>query len=151
MSLQDLTISLDKMSQEFGIFREYYGKVLEIATFNTKFAGVYLQAFIVGYSFASNLYSQAIRCEIDAKTLLDQSEAISFLDKADDYFTSTGKKSTDTAKKQFVEMDAEVIAAKNLAARAASYVKFLQGKMQTYSSCEHAIKKLAWGQESTNQ
>jgi hypothetical protein len=76
---------------------------------------------------------------------------VSFLDKADEYFNSTGKKSTDTAKKQFVEMDTDVIAAKNLTARATALVKFLQGKMQTYSSCEHAVKKLAWGIEATNQ
>jgi hypothetical protein len=140
---------LDSIRKSMDVLKEFDKRIGEISTINIKLAGVYLQAFISAQDRAGTLFAGATKLEIDAKAIKDEMEAIAFMDKSLIYFTSNNIKATDALRKAFVATDPDFQEAIDLFGYAVALVKTLSNKLRVYSSCEFAIKKLAWGNDHT--
>lgn len=126
---------------------EYTRKVKDIGSLNKMMAPLYLRDFILAYDATNTMLTQAIRCDIEAQTALDTSRSVAYLDRAGDYLKDRGIKDTSEARKQYVEVDGDVISAANTKAKTQALVSFLKNKMQEFRLAHDDVKKIAYGEQ----
>lgn len=107
-------------------------------------APTYLRDFIMAYDITNTMLSTAVRCEIEAKANLDKAKAIAYLDNAAEYLSDKGIKDTNTSRQQYVELDADVVAAKTVYAKSTAMVTFLKNKMQEFRMAHDDVKKMTY-------
>lgn len=127
----------------------FRNKIDQIASMNKMMAPVYLRDFIVAQDLASQGMSMAIRCMGEAKSALDTAESIAYLDRAADYLKARNIKDTSEARKQYVSVDADVIAAKSMMAKSEAMLSLLKNLLYTFKSAEQATKKIAYDEPGT--
>lgn len=123
----------------------YLEKANQIASVNKMMAGVYLQDLIKGQDVAGGLVAKAIQADIKAKARLERAEAIAYLDKAGDYLTSKGIKDSSEARKRYIDIDDDVIAAKDHKAMCEALVSLLKGKLSVLRQSHDDLKKIIYG------
>jgi hypothetical protein len=124
---------------------EYTQKIRDIGSLNKMMAPLYLRDFILAYDATNNMLSHAIRCDLDAQTALDTNRSIAYLDRAGDYLKDKGIKDTSEARKQYVDIDPDVISSSNTKAKTQALVSFLKNKMQEFRLAHDDVKKIAYG------
>src|ERR1035437_2418897 len=91
----------------------YVNKIEELSSMNKMMAPRYLQDMIMGQDVAANLLAKATQADSRAKAKLDYSESIAYLENAKAYLDTNGIKDTAEARKRFVDIDPDVVAAKD--------------------------------------
>lgn len=124
---------------------EYSKKLKDIGSISKMMAPMYLRDFILAYDVTNNLYSNAIRCDIMAQTALDTAKSIAYLDNARVYLEQRQIKDTSEARKQYIDLDADVIAAADVKARTAALVQLLRNKLQEFRMAHDDVKKMTYG------
>src|ERR1035437_1249613 len=92
----------------------YVNKIEELSSINKMMAPRYLQDYIIGQDVAANLLAKAIQTDSKAKAKLDYVESVAYLEKAREYLEKHGIKDTSEARKQYVNVDPDVVAAKDV-------------------------------------
>jgi hypothetical protein len=123
----------------------YLEKVKEIASISKMMGAVYLKDFIEGQDVAGALLARAVQADIKAKARLEQAEAIAYLDKASDYLQSKGVKDSSEARKRYVDVDEDVIAAKDQKAKTEALVSLLKNKLSILRQAHDDLKKILYG------
>jgi hypothetical protein len=123
----------------------YLGKVKEIASVNKMMGATYLRDFIEGQDVAGAMLARAIREDAKAKAKLEQSEAIAYLDYASDYLKSKGIKDSSEARKRYVDIDENVIAAKDKKAQTEALVSLMKNKLAVLRMAHDDLKKILYG------
>jgi len=126
---------------------EYTRKIKDIGSLNKMMAPLYLRDFILAYDVCNTMLSHAMRCNIDAQTALDTARAVAYLDKSSDYLKARDIKDTSEARKQYIDVDEDVIAASNVKAKTEALVSFLKNKMQEFRLAHDDVKKIAYGEQ----
>jgi len=126
---------------------EYTRKIKDIGSLNKMMAPIYLRDFIIAYDIANAMLASAIKCELDADTILKTSRSIAYLDKAGDYLTAKGIKDSASARERYVDLDDDVIKASNTKSRCTALVHLLKNKMQEFRMAHDDVKKLAYADE----
>lgn len=125
----------------------YLDKAGQIASISKMMVGVYLQDLIKGQDIANALLAKAIQADIKAKSRLDYVESMAYLDKAGDYLHSKGIKDSSEARKRYVDIDDEVMAAKDKKAQTEALVVLLKGKANVLRQSHDDLKKLHYGDQ----
>ena len=111
--------------------------------FNKIMAPVYLREFIIAYDVSSVMHAKAVQAELNAKALVDTTEAIAYLDRAPDYFKARNEKPTVESRKAYVALDPDVQRAKDVHARAQAMALLMRNKVQEFRFAIDAIKQLS--------
>lgn len=123
----------------------YLEKVREIASINKMMGATYLRDFIEGQDVAGELLARAIREDAKAKSKLEQAEAIAYLDKATDWLKAKGIKESSEARKQYIDIDEDVIAAKDKKAMTEALVSLMKNKLSVLRQAHDDLKKIVYG------
>lgn len=142
-------VSVEKRLKSLDVTKlvEYTRKIKDIGALNNMMAPTYLRDFIMAQDHTSSLLSMAIRCDVEAQSALDTAKSIAYLDNAGEYLEKKGIKDTAEARKQYIDLDEDVIKAKDLKAKTAALVTFLKNKYQSFRQAHDDIKKTAYGDQ----
>lgn len=123
----------------------YLGKVKEMASINKMMGATYLRDFIEGQDLAGQLVAKAIQADMRAKAKLEQAEAIAYLDHATDWLKSKGIKESSEARKQYIDIDEDVLAAKDKKAQTEALVSLMKNKLSVLRQAHDSLKKVLYG------
>jgi len=124
----------------------YTEKINEIGSsnFNKMLAPNYLRDFIMAMDMTSSMLSQATRTNLSAKAALDKAKAIAYLDKAQDYCVNNDIKLSNGVREMYVDLDEDVIRAKEVYAASEAMVTFLKNKYQAFRCAHDDVKKISF-------
>lgn len=137
--MSDLSTTLD-ITQ----LAKYINKVEEVSTVNKMMAPTYLRDFIVGQDIAAALLAKAIQEDGRAKAKLEHAEAVAFLQNAKAYLDANDIKDTAGAREKYVDIDPDVIQAKDNKAKTEALVTFLKGKLNVLRMAHDDLKKITY-------
>lgn len=126
----------------------YLNKVKEIASINKMMGATYLRDFIEGQDVAGALLARAIREDAKAKAKLEQAEAIAYLDYASDYLKSKEIKDSSEARKRYVDIDENVVLAKDKKAQTEALVSLMKNKLSILRQAHDDLKKILYGDQN---
>jgi hypothetical protein len=126
----------------------YTNKISEIGTMNKILAPDYMRDFIIAMDLTSTMLTKAVKDNLDAKSALDKAKAIAYLDRAEDYCKEKGIKMSNGLREAYVDLDEDVIAAKNKYAATEAMCVFLKNKYQAFRCSHDDVKKMAYGDSS---
>ena len=129
----------------------YVNKISELASVTKLMAPVYLQDMIMGQDVAANLLAKAIQCDSKTKARLDYVESIAYLEKAKDYLDSKSIKDTSEARKQYVNIDPDVVRAKDDRARTEALVVLLKARFNELRQSHDDCKKVNYDKSNDTQ
>lgn len=142
MDIKELTVNID-ITQ----LAPYLDKANNIASVSKMMVGVYLQDLIKGQDIANSFLARAVQADIKAKTRLDYVESLAYLDRAGEYLQSKGIKDSSEARKRYVDIDQDVLAAKDKKAQTEALVALLKGKVNVLRQSHDDLKKLHYGDQ----
>lgn len=123
---------------------EYVNKIGELSSVSKMMAPTYLRDFIQGQDVAITLLARAITLDGKAKARLDYVESIAYLENAKAYLDAKGIKDTSEARKQYVNIDPDVVAAKDKRAQTEALVVLLKGKISELKQAHDDLKKVTY-------
>jgi hypothetical protein len=126
----------------------YVNKIGELSSINKMMAPRYLQDFIMGQDVAANLLAQAIQRDSRAKAKLDYVESIAYLEKAKEYLELHSIKDTSEARKQYVNVDPDVISAKDVKASTEALVVLIKARLGQLRQAHDDLKKIVYGDQN---
>ena len=141
--MSDLTTKVDVTR-----LATYVNKIQELSSISKMMAPVYLQDYIIGQDVAASLLAKAMQADSRAKAKVEQAEAIAYLDRAKDYLESRGIKDTSEARKQYVNIDDDVLKAKDERAGTEALVYLLKSKQSQLRQAHDDLKKIAYGDQN---
>lgn len=137
-----VTQSLDSIDLQ--LVAQYAKKLSDVGNaFNKIMAPTFIRDFIIGYDIISVQLAKAIETEIKAKSMLETTEAIAYLDGAPEFFKTRDEKPTVESRKAYVAMDQDVIRAKELYARSVAMVSLLKSKAIEFKAAIDCTRDLA--------
>lgn len=126
----------------------YLEKVKEISSVSKMMAGVYLRDLILGQDIAGQLLAKAVQADIKAKAQLEQAEAIAYLDNASEYLREKNIKDSSEARKRYIDIDPNVLDAKDNKARTEALVVLLKNKVSILRMAHDDLKKITYGDQN---
>ena len=127
---------------------QYLEKVKDLSSINKMMGPTYLKYFIEGQDVAGSMLAKAVQSDIKAKAHLDKVESIAYLDKAADYLKERGIKDSSEARKRYVDVDPEVLEAKDHKAKTEALVHLLKSKLSVLRQSHDALKKILYADQS---
>lgn len=137
MSNQLTSIDVTKLA-------EYSRKISDIGNMNKLLAANYLRDFINAMDLTSDLLSKAVKINLDAKSELEKCRAIAYLESSEDYCLKKEIKMSNGVREMYVDIDPEVIAAKDKYAATEALVTFLKNKYQAFRCAHDDVKKISF-------
>ena len=122
----------------------YTNKIEELASVSKIMAPTYLKDFIKGQDVATALLAKAIKADAKAKARLEYLESIAYLEKAKEYLDLKGIKDTSEARKQYVNIDCDVVEAKDQKAQTEALVVLFKGKLNGLKQAHDDLKKFTY-------
>ena len=123
---------------------QYTNKIEELASVSKMLAPVFLRDFIICQDVAIKLLAIANQADCKAKAKLEYTQSIAYLENAKPYLESKGIKDTSEARKQYVDIDPEVISAKDHKAMTEAMVILLKGKVNELRMAHDDLKKITY-------
>lgn len=124
----------------------YTDLIKDIGSLNKMMAPNYLRDFINAMDFTSGLLSKAVKANLKAKAELDKAKAIAYLDKAADYCEMNSIKISNGVREMYVDLDDDVILAKDKLAATEAMVTFLKNKYQAFRCAHDDVKKISFNE-----
>ena len=137
MSNELQTIDVTKLAH-------YTSKISDIGSLNKMLAPNYLRDFIMAMDMTSSMLSKAVQANLESKAKLDKAKAIAYLDRAGDYCKENEIKLSNGVREMYVDLDDDVIAAKNTYAVSEAMVYFLKNKYQAFRCAHDDVKKISF-------
>ena len=125
---------------------EYTKLISKIGGLNKMMAPDYLKDFINAMDLTSSLLSKAVKANLEIKAALDKAKAIAYLDRAGDYAESKGIKISNGVREMYVDLDNDVVAAKEKYAASEAMVTFLKNKYQAFRCAHDDVKKISFNE-----
>lgn len=123
---------------------EYTKKISDIGSMNKMLAPNYLRDFINAMDMTSSMLSKAVKINIESKTQLDKVRAIAYLDKSEEYCRTNNIKMSNGVREAYVDLDEDVIKAKDILAASEAMVTFLKNKHQAFRCAHDDVKKMVY-------
>lgn len=124
----------------------YSEKIKDIGELNKMMAPLYLRDFIMAMDVTSSMLSKAVQAHLTAQSHLDKMKAIAYLDKAEDYCNQKGIKMSNGVREMYVDLDDDVIKAKEKLAATEAMVTFLKNKYQAFRCAHDDVKKISFNE-----
>ena len=96
---------------------------------------------------AGNLLAKAIQADVRAKAQLEQAESIAYLDNAREYLKEREIKDSSEARKRYVDVDPDVVLAKDNKAKTEALVALLKSKLSVLRQSHDDLKKILYGDQ----
>lgn len=125
---------------------EYTKLISDIGSINKMMTHQYLRDFINAMDLTSSMLSKAVKANLQSKAQLDKSKAIAYLDRAGDYCDKKGIKLSNGVREMYVDLDDDVILAKDKYAASEAMVTFLKNKYQAFRCAHDDVKKIAFNE-----
>lgn len=138
--MSDLPVKVVDITQ----LAEYVNKIEELSSVSKMMAPVFLRDFIIGQDVATALLAKAVKADGKAKARLEYLESIAYLENAKAYLDAKGIKDTSEARKQFVNIDSDVVEAKDQKAQTEALVILLKGKCSELRMAHDDLKKITY-------
>ena len=122
----------------------YTEKIKEIGELNKMMAPLYLRDFINAMDLTSTMLSKATKSNLDAKSTLEKAKAIAYLDRSESYCKDKGIKMSNGIREAYVDLDEDVIKAKEIYAASEAMCIFLKNKYQTFRCAHDDVKKISF-------
>lgn len=126
---------------------KYTKMIGDIGNLNKILVPNYLRDFISAIDITNNMLTRAVKVDIDADSALKKHEAIAFLDNATAFLEEHKIKISAEARKKYVDLDLDVLKARDLKARSTAMVVFLKNKMHIFRHAHDAVKKIGYGDQ----
>jgi len=127
---------------------QYVNKIQELSSVNKMMAPTYLRDMIVGQDVAANLLAKAMQTDSQAKAKVEYAESIAYLERAKEYLEAHSIKDTSEARKQYVNIDGDVMRAKDHRAMTEALVSLLKSKLSQLRQAHDDLKKIAYGDQN---
>ena len=138
----------DLQKVDITLLAKYVNKIEELSSISKMMAPVYLQDYILGQDCAATLLAKAMQADSRAKAKLEHAESLAYLEKAKDYLDSKGIKDTSEARKQYVNIDDEVLKYKEEKAKTEALVSLLKSKLSQLRQAHDDLKKITYGDQN---
>lgn len=125
---------------------EYTNLIKDIGTMNKMMAPNYLKNFIMAMDMTSSMLAKAVKTNLEYKASLDRFKAIAYLDKARDYCINNEIKISNGVREMYIDLDEDVIAAKDKYAASEAMVVFLKNKYQAFRVSHDDVKKISFNE-----
>ena len=122
----------------------YTEKIREIGELNKMLAPLYLRDFINAMDLTSSMLSKATKSNLDAKSALERAKAVAYLDKSEEYCRQKGIKMSNGIREAYVDLDDDVIKAKELYSASEAMCVFLKNKYQAFRCAHDDVKKISF-------
>lgn len=122
----------------------YTEKIREIGELNKMLAPLYLRDFINAMDLTSSMLSKATKSNLDAKSALERVKAVAYLDKSEEYCRQKGIKMSNGIREAYVDLDEDVIKAKELYSASEAMCVFLKNKYQAFRCAHDDVKKISF-------
>lgn len=122
----------------------YTEKIKEIGELNKMMAPLYLRDFINAMDLTSSMLSKATKSNLDAKSNLERVKAIAYLDKSEEYCRVKGIKMSNGIREAYVDLDEDVIKAKEIYSASEAMCTFLKNKYQAFRCAHDDVKKISF-------
>ncbi len=122
----------------------YTEKIKEIGELNKMLAPLYLRDFINAMDLTSTMLSKATKNNLDAKSSLERAKAVAYLDRSEDYCREKGMKMSNGIREAFVDLDEDVIKAKEVYSASEAMCIFLKNKYQAFRCAHDDVKKISF-------
>lgn len=119
-------------SEVFNEVQRYLSKLGELRNITQMTVDGYLTDFLVAQDVTSTAISQSVYYENKAKALLDEMRSTAFFERAENYLKSKGLKITAEARKQYIDLDPDVIAAKDVYARCLATSELFKNRLWAF-------------------
>ena len=124
---------------------EYTKKINDIASMNKMLASNYLRDFIIAMDLTSSMLAKATKTNLDAKSTLDRVKAIAYLEKSEEYCKDKNIKMSNGVREAYVDLDEDVIKAKEIYGASEAMCIFLKNKAQAFRCAHDDVKKISYG------
>lgn len=124
----------------------YTEKIKDVGGLNKMLAPQYLRDFIMAMDMTSSMLSKAVQVNLKAKADLDKFKAIAYLDKATDYCKEKDIKISNGVREMYVDLDEDVVSAKDRFAASEAMVSFLKNKYQAFRCAHDDVKKISFNE-----
>lgn len=143
---------LDKLNSKFStvdmtMLVKFEKKIRELGNINPMMAPQYMRDFIDAQDVCGVMLSTAILVQEKSKALLEEAESIAYLDKAGDYLSHKGIKDTAESRKKYIDIDPDVIKAKDIHAKSVALVTLLNNKLWNFKQAHDDVKKMTYQNE----
>jgi len=125
---------------------EFTKLIKDVGGMNKILAPNYLQQFIMAMDTTSSMLSKAVKANLQSKARLDKAKAIAYLDRAGDYCEKKGIKLSNGVREMYVDLDDDVISAKDRFASSEAMVVFLKNKYQAFRCAHDDVKKISFNE-----
>ena len=105
-------------------------------------APIYLRDFILAIDVTGVLYAKAIKNHNRAEAHAKRMESIAFMDNAGPALEERGLRDSAEARKKYVHMDPDVVAAYEVRAKTEAMVSLLRLKLQEFRLAHDDVKKI---------
>ncbi|NJO52551.1 MAG: hypothetical protein HC840_27675 [Leptolyngbyaceae cyanobacterium RM2_2_4] len=148
----DVASKLDKLNSKFSTVDitqlvKFENKIRELGNFNIMLAPQYMRDFIDAQDVCGVMLATAILVNEKSKALLEEAESIAYLDHATDYLNAKGIKDTADARKRYIDIDADVIRAKDIHAKSMALVSLLNNKLWNFKQAHDDVKKMSYSDQ----
>lgn len=126
---------------------KYERKIGELANFNSMLAPQYMRDFIDAQDVCGVMLATAILVQEKSKAILEEAEAIAYLDTATEYLKAKGIKDTNESRKKYIDIDPAVIKAKDIHAKSIALVTLLNNKLWNFKQAHDDVKKMTYQNE----
>lgn len=121
---------------------EYEQMVHAIATINNMNGAFYMREFLNAKELASSFYCRLMYNFEQAKNKAREAAAVAYLVNADEYLKEKAIKSTDEAKKQYIQIDPAYKRAKDNQDKYEALMTLMQNKVKKFQDAHDDVKKI---------
>jgi hypothetical protein len=121
---------------------KYENLLGELVKVNNINGPLYMNTFLAAFNLASDLFAKASLEYERARDEAKQARAVAHLQKAHEWLAGQGRKPTESACEQYVEMDPSYIAAREKEHKLQALVSLLQGKVRVFKDAHDDSKKI---------
>lgn len=121
---------------------EYESMITAIANINNMNGAFYMREFLNAKELASSFYCRLLYDFEQSKNKTKEACAIAYLERSEQYLKEKGIKSTDEAKKQYVQIDADYKKAKDRQDMYEALMVLMKNKVDKFQSAHDDVKKI---------
>lgn len=121
---------------------EYEQMIHAVATINNMNGAYYMREFLNAKELASSFYCRLMYDFEQAKNKAREKAALAYLEKSEFYLKEKGIKSTDEAKKQYIQIDPEYKVAKDRQDQMEALMTLMQNKVKKFQDAHDDVKKI---------
>lgn len=143
-NLSVIKVKFDALKQSMREFEAPSNKMSELGGMHRASAPLYIRDFVLAMDKAGQIFGKVVQLKLDIEAHLGACYSIAYFDKSRAYCEIKGEKFTSEAKKQYQDVDPDVLEAKDLHAEVSCYFEIIKNKLGCFKMTHDDSKKIAY-------